>query len=209
MADVDDTHAPVPQHVDDAEQVFHLLLGQGGSGLVKDDDLGIVGNRLGDLHHLPLGNRQGAHDAVGVHVDLQFLEDPHGLLIHLALVHHDAAHQRVAAQPQVIHNAALERLVQFLVHHGHTVFQRFFTGLEVDLAALQLDGAAVFGIDAEQAFHQRGFARAVLPHQGMDGALADGKGNVVQGLDAGEGFGDVAHLEQNLFTHAYPSFSLK
>ena len=92
----------------------------------------------------------------------------------------------IAAQPQVVHDAAGEGLVQLLVHHGHAVFQRFLGVFEVDLLAVQNDGAVVLGIDAEQALHQGGLSRAVLAHQRVDGAGSDGKGYVVQRLDAGE-----------------------
>ena len=207
MADVDDADAAVPEHIDDAEQVFHFLLGQRGGRFIKDDDLGIVGNRLGNLHHLTLGNRKGAHDAVGVHVDLQFLEDLHGVLIHLVLIHHDAALEGVTAQPEVVHNTALEGLVQLLMHHGHAIFQCFLAVFKVDLTAFQLDGALVLGVDSEQAFHQGGFACAVFAHQRMDRSPADRERDMVQRLHARERFTDVCHLQQNFFTHAYSSFS--
>ena len=204
MGDVDDAAALVPQHVDDAEQMLHFRFRQRGGGLVEHDDLGIVGNRLGDLHHLPLGNRQSGHDGLGVNRDLQRIEDLFGLLCHDALAHHDAAHLGVAAQPQVILHAAGQRLVQLLMHHGHAVFQRILGALEVHFLAIQLDGARIPVIDTEQAFHQSGFARAVLTHQGMHGAGADGQVHIVQRLYAGEFLADASHLQQGRLVHNFP-----
>src|SRR5699024_783833 len=91
VADVDDAAALVFEHVDDAEQVLYLGLRQGGGRFVKNNDLGIVGYRLGDLDHLPLGDRQGGHDGLGVYADLQRIEDFLGARSHNALTYHDAA----------------------------------------------------------------------------------------------------------------------
>ncbi|MPN33430.1 hypothetical protein SDC9_180917 [bioreactor metagenome] len=58
MADVDDAAALVPQHVDDAEQMLDLVFSQRRGGLVEHDNFRLVRDRLGDLDHLPLRDRQ-------------------------------------------------------------------------------------------------------------------------------------------------------
>ena len=83
VGDVHNAAAAVAQHVDNLEKMLDLLLGQRGGGLVKDDDLGVEGNRLGDFHHLALRYGHGAHDGLGVDADVKLLEDLHGVLIHL------------------------------------------------------------------------------------------------------------------------------
>ena len=125
VADIDDAAALLPEHVDDTEQMLHLRLRQRGGGLVEHDDLGVVADRLGDLHHLPLGDRQRGHDGFGIDADVQLVEDLPCTSSHDALADHDARHLRVAAQPQVVHHAAGESLVQLLMHHCHAAFQRF------------------------------------------------------------------------------------
>ena len=210
MGDIDDGHAPGPEHIDDFEEVLHFLFRQGGGGLVEDDDLGVIGDSLGDLHHLPLGHGHGAHDPVGIYLNAQLVEHLDGVLVHLALVDHQAAHLGIAAQPQVVHDRALQSLIQLLVHHGHTVFQGFLTAFEIDLLAVQEDLPAVLGVDAEEALHQRGFARAVLAHQRMDRAPFHCQRDMIQGFDAGEGFRDVLHLQQDILLHIFlSSFSKK
>lgn len=96
VGDVDDGHAPVPEHVDDAEQVFHFLFGQGRGRFVEYDDLGVEGDRLGDFHHLSGSHRHGAHDLLRVHIDFQFPEDRLGVLQHFLFIH-DAKLRGVAA----------------------------------------------------------------------------------------------------------------
>ena len=203
VRDVDDAAPLFAQHVDDAEQVLHLRLGERGGGLVEHDDLGIVGHRLCDLHQLPLGHRQGGHHRFGIHLHLQGVEDAPGFHRHLLFVHHHARHLGVAAQPQVVFHRAGECLVQLLVHHGHAVFQRLLGASEVDLPAVEHDGALVAVVDAEQAFHQGGFARTVLPHQGVHGAGPDREIHFIQRFYAGKGFADAAHFQQDRLLHIH------
>ncbi len=118
-------------------------------GSSKTMHLGIVGNRLGDLDHLPLGNRQGGHDGLGVDADLQRVKNLFGACGHDAFADHDAADLGVPAQPQVVLHRAGQGLVEFLVHHCHTVFQGFFGAFEIDWFAVQRDVAAVLVINAE------------------------------------------------------------
>ena len=60
---------------------------EGGRGLVHDDDSGTVGDRLGNLHGLYLGNREVSHQAPGIDIQIQILKEllgplSHGLVIH-------------------------------------------------------------------------------------------------------------------------------
>ena len=205
MADVDDAAALFLQHIDDTEQVLYLGLGQRRGGLVKNDDLGVIADRLGDLHHLPLGNGQGGHDRLGVNRHIQSVKNLAGTLGHRALADHDATHLGIATQPQVVLHGASQGLVQLLMDHGHTVFQGFLGTFKVDLLAVQSDGAGIPIIDPEQALHQGGLSSAVLSHQSMDCACPDGEIDVIQGLDAGELLADPLHFQQNWMIHEYSS----
>jgi hypothetical protein len=65
--------------------------------------------------------------------------------------------------------------------------------------AVQQHLAAVLAVDTGQDLHQRGLARAVLAHQGMDLAGAQVELHPVQRLDAGEGLAEV--LDRNQGCH--------
>ena len=141
-------------------------------------------------------------------MDLQLIEDLLGALAHGPFADHDAAHLGVTAQPEVVGDGAGQGLVELLMHHGNAVFHGLLGAFEVDFLPLQGDGAAVLGIDAEEALHQRGFARAVLSHQGVDGAGPDGQGDIVQGFDAGKRLADVSHFQQCRLIHiVFSSFT--
>ncbi len=84
VGDIDDADALFRQPLHDAEQVLHLVFRQGGGGLVQHQDLRVVGDGLGDLHHLAAGNGQRADPRARIDVDLQILENRTGFLIHPA-----------------------------------------------------------------------------------------------------------------------------
>ena len=201
MGNVNDAHALIPEHVDDPEQVLYFFFRQGGSGLVEYQHLGIIGNGLGDLHHLPLGNGHGTHDPPGVNVDFQFLKHLHGVLVHLLLVNHDPGNGGIPAQPDVVHNRALQGLVQLLVYHGHAIVQGFPAALKVHFLTVQEDMTVVLFVNAEQALHKGGLSRAVFTHQSVDGSLFYFQGNMVQCFNARESLGDILHSQKNRFLH--------
>jgi hypothetical protein len=58
VGDVDDCGALSPELVDLGEEDFDFLGGDGGRRLVHDHDVGLLGNRLHDLEHLNVGDRQ-------------------------------------------------------------------------------------------------------------------------------------------------------
>ena len=198
MRDIDNAAAAVPEHIDDLEQVLHLGLRQGGGGLVKYDHLGVEGDGLGNLHHLPLGHGHGAHNRFRIDADAQVVEDLHGGIVHFLFTGEGACHGE-AAKPHIVHDVALQRLVQFLVYHGNAVLQGFLGVLEVDLLALQIDVTGILGVNAKEAFHQSGLTGAVFAHQGMDRTGPHGQIDTVQSLDTGEFLGNALHAQQDGF----------
>ena len=196
VGNINDAAAAVPQHIDDAEQVLHFLLSKRGGGLVEHDDVGMVRDSFGNLHHLALGHGHRAHNGARVHMDAQIIKNRRRISEHL-FFGREGPHRGIAAEPDIVHNIALECLVQLLMHHGDAVFQRLFRGFEADFLPIQQDLPAVLAVNAEQALHQGGLARPVFPHQRMHRAALYRQRNIVERLDAGEGLADIFHFEQN------------
>ena len=208
MRNINDAHAPVAEHVDNSEQMLDLVLRKRGGRLVKYDDLRTIGDRLRDLDHLTLRNGHRAHDPVRIDIDAQLVEYFHGLPVHFGLVDHQSEMLRVTPQPDIIHNRALQSLIQLLMDHGHAIVQRLSAVFEVDFFAFQEDGSTVLVINAEQALHQRGFACAVFSHQSMDGSPFQRQRNMIERLDAREGLRDIRHLQQDILIHIHFMSSL-
>ncbi len=56
MTDIDDGFALRAQVTNDGEKMRHFAFGQRGSRLIHNHDIGVPGDRFGDLHHLLRGD---------------------------------------------------------------------------------------------------------------------------------------------------------
>ena len=192
MRNVDDAKTAIAEHVDDAEQMLHLFLRQRRRRLIKYNNFRVIGNRLRNFHHLTLRNRHCAHDPVRIDVNAELFEDFNGIVVHFLFVDHETGCFRVPAQPEVVHDRALERLIELLVHHGDTVFQRVLRPGEADLLAVQKDFSLILLISPEQALHHRGLAGTVLAHQSHDRAALHIQIDVIQHPVPAEGLAHAA-----------------
>ena len=200
VGDVDDGDPEVGQALDHPVQVRHLAFRNGRGGFVHDDDLRVVADGLGNLDHLLFRHRQVLHPGPRVDVDLPLVEEFTGLAEHGGGAEQPQTAARLAAQPDVLRHHHLGDGGQLLVDHRDAVLQAVLGVLEVHLLTGQLHRAGVRLVHADQAFHQRGLARAVLSHQGVHRAAADVQVDLVKRHDSREGLADVAH-PQNYLLH--------
>ena len=197
--------ALIAQAAHDAEQVLDLLAGQRRRRLVEHEDLCVIGDCLRDLKHLALGNGHGADDRLRVDLNFQIVQNSLGVVVHFFVVDQSGL-QREPAQPHIFHDAAVEHLIELLMHHGYAVIEGVARAGEIDLLAVHPDGARVLFIDTEQALHERRFTGAVLAHEGVDGAGTQLELGMVQRLDARELLFDIKHFEQVVFFQVYHQF---
>ena len=196
VRDVDDAQLLLAQIADDLEQLLDLRLGQRGGGLVEDDDLGLVGDGLGDLAHLLLADGQVAHLLGGIDLDAQLLEELLGLLVHLRVVDEAALHE-LAADEDVLRNGQVVHHVQLLVNDDDARLLGLLRAVELNFLALVGDGAGILGVDAREHLHQRGLAGAVLAHQRVYFAPANLQIDVIQRVHAREGFVNSFHRQND------------
>ena len=199
MRDVNNGAPLVPQLVDDAEQAVHLVLGQRRGGFVHNNDFRVIGDRFRDLDELQVGRRQRTREHGRVNVQIELLKQLFGLFVHGAVADGHALF-REAAQPDILHDRPEPDGVQLLMDHGYAQIERLLGGVDDFTFSVQNDFAAVLMINTEQALHQRGFARAILAHQGVDSARAHLQGDVVEGFDARKYLADAVHF-QYVFAH--------
>ena len=185
--------------------MLDLLAGQRRRRLVEHEDLCVIGDCLRDLKHLALGNGHGADDRLRVDLNFQIVQNSLGVVVHFLVVDQSGL-QREPAQPHIFHDAAVEHLIELLMHHGYAVIEGVARAGEIDLLAVHPDGARVLFIDTEQALHERRFTGAVLAHEGVDGAGTQLELGMVQRLDARELLFDIEHFEQVVFFQVYHQF---
>ena len=184
------------QFVDNGKQMADFLFRQGGCRLIHNDDFSVVGKSLCDFNHLHFRHGQLCDFFARIDVDAQFVKNRFGIGIHFFLID-EQAFGRIPSQPQIVHYRTLLHQVQFLMYHRNTVFQSFFRTGKIHFAAEKTDTARIFGIDAEQAFEQGGFARPVFSHQRVHRMRLYLQIHAVQGFHAGKGFMHVGHGQQH------------
>ncbi len=194
VGDEDDGDAPRPEPVDQVGQHRHLLRGQGGRRLVHDEHLGIVAERLGNLHHLLLGHGKRAQHGRRADQALRFQPLQHGarVLFQLAVVD-DAEAVRFAPQEDVLHHRALRQQVKLLIDDADAGVLRLRRVVEDDRRAVEQDGPAVRPIGPGQHLHQRALARAVLADDGVNFAGIERHRHVVERQHTGELLADALH----------------
>ena len=205
VRDKQDGHALGLQAPDGFHQLCDLLFAQRGGGFVHDDQLGVQGNSLGDLHHLLLADAQLA--AFHFYIDLgvtQSLEGLGGLPVHSGIVQkqtlfHGAPHENIIRNRQLLDN------VQLLVHTGDSRLPGLNRVLENDLLAVNKDVSLLRSMDAGEHLDQGGFACAVFSDQTVDLTGSDANGHIFQCDDTRKTLGNIFQFD-DILAHGITSF---
>ncbi len=197
MADVDAGHAGGLELEQQAHEARGVGLGEGGGGLVQDEDPRLLGQRLADLHQLLLADAELLDRARGVHLETHELQRGLRVLAHHVPADEAGAHG-LAAEGEVLHHRQLGHQGQLLGDERDAVMLGVPEGLEAHRRPVQEDLASISppGVDAAERLDERALARAVLAAEDVDLALLQRERHAVQGAHAREVLGDVAELEQ-------------
>ncbi len=190
------------------EQLLGIGLVERRRRLVEDQQLDVLGQRLGDLDELLLADPEPVDLRVGRLVEADLLEQPDRLLMGQAPVD-DAACRLLVGQEDVLGDRQLRDQRQLLVDDDDALLLAVLDPTEVALLALVEELAVVrpVRVDAGHDLHQGGLAGTVLADQRVDLARANGEAHVLERLDARELLRDVAHLEQHVAQANRPSLS--
>ena len=165
--------------------------------------------RLGNLHHLLLGQRQAIEPRRGGNVEAEPLEQRPGVGVDgPAVDQREPPESRFASEEDVGCDVEVVEDVQLLVDERHAEPHRIRDVGDADRLAVEEDGALVRLVDAPEDLHQGGLARAVLPAEGHHLAPADLQIDPIQGHHAGESLGDSPHGQQRRTAH-FPVSSFK
>ena len=75
---------------------------------------------------------------------------------------------RFLAEKQVFRHRHIGNRIQLLVDNGDAIFAGIPGRANINLLPVDKNNAAIALLVTGEDLHQRGFARAVFPHQGMD-----------------------------------------
>ena len=198
MGDVDDGNALLLQAADMSKQQLHFPVGDGGSGLIHDDNLGVDGDRLDDLDELALGNCQVPQRLLGRDVQSALLNQLLSLF-NLGLFVHQTVLAQFPSYEDVFVYGHIQDGIELLVDHGHAHVHGFLgVGNHIGLAIKQDLTTGIPGVNPHQDFHQGRFTGSVFSHQRMDLSRPYLQLDMVQRLDAWEGFADILHFQDIL-----------
>ena len=147
MGDVNDPRSLCTQIPDDFEKFFDFGLTQGRRRFIKDNHLGVCGNRFGNFHHLLLTDRQVSDLGTGFDVYIQLFKECRRILFHLSVIDKEAVHpllpdKKILCNRQVIHH------VQFLVNDGNPRLFRLGNGFVFHLFSFELNGTLILCVDS-------------------------------------------------------------
>ena len=205
MGDVDDTNAGFLQPVDEGKQIIDLGICQNRGGLVQNQDLGVViRERLSDLNHLLLRNRQGSDLCLGVDGQVEAVQQLLGTTVLVSLVQEESL-GGLTADEDIVCNGQVLHQVQLLVNNANAFVLCILGSIDFDLLTEIFNGTAVLGVDTGQNLHQCGLTGAVFADQTHDFTAADLKLSIIQRVNTGEVFLNALHL-QNCFAHSNITF---
>ena len=172
------------------EELVDLLRHQHRRGLVEDEGLGTAVEHLEDLDPLAVAHAEVLDELVGVDVEAVVVGDAVDLGAGLVA---DAV-QLLGAQDDVLEDGEVVGQHEVLEHHADPGLDGVRGRVQAHHLAVDRDGALVGTLDAVEDLHQGRLAGAVLAHDRVDGATADGEGDVLVGDDAREAFRDALEL---------------
>src|SRR5438552_5845160 len=91
VGDIDDRGAAFAQSANDGEQLLALVPVEGRGGFVHDENIGVTGQSLGRLDHLPLGWAQTIDQRSNIDTLIQLPEHLARLTRHAPIVEHSDA----------------------------------------------------------------------------------------------------------------------
>ena len=127
MGNVYYSAALIAQHIYYSEEMRHLILGQGRRRLIENYNLSIIRNRFRNFDHLPLRHRHFTHHGSRVDIDPEFIENLLCRIVHLSFAcdRKPLCNRRKTAEPHIVHDVALQCLIELLMHHRNAVFECF------------------------------------------------------------------------------------
>ncbi|ABB10162.1 hypothetical protein Bcep18194_B0045 [Burkholderia lata] len=195
VRDVDDRAALRTQRPDDPEQLRGLARGQRTRRFVERDHARIAHQRLADLDHLALADRQILHRDARIDVLAEPLQRIERTRRERALVDH-AEPARQLPEHQVFGDRQLGHQMQLLVDDRDAGLERRARRREALRGAVQRQRAGLRLVHARQHLQQRRLPRAVLAHQPVHLARAHRQRHGIERAHARERHRDPVEREQ-------------
>ena len=187
VRDVDDGDPLVLEFPNVIEQPFDLEIRNRSGGFVHHEDACVLGQRLGDLDHLPLCDTElpGLRPRIERHT--QRIQQNPSPGMHPPMIQHSRPPtSELPAQKDVLSYVEVGNEEKFLEDNGNAQPACIRRRMDQDRHIIDEKLAAIGTMCPTQNLDQRRLAGAVGPEQHVHFAGMDGKGNIVEGPDTGE-----------------------
>ena len=202
MGDVEHGEALPLEIGHDLEEHLRLVGRERAGGLVQNQEARVLRQRLGDFHLLLLGDVDVAHQRGGIHVlQAHLIQQRAAVGVELLPVDQAEPALGLARLEDVLRHGQRVGQGQLLVDHGDSQRAGLDGRVGRNLLAVEDDLAGGGLVHAGEYVHQRGLARAVFAHDGVDLALAHVKVHIVERLYAGEFLANMGNTANYLFAH--------
>ena len=115
---------------------------------------------------------------------------------------------RVMSEPNVFGDGHVGNQVELLIDNGDTAIQRVNRASEIAALAIDFQAPLVRAMDSAEDLEEGALTGSVLATQGMNGAAANVKRDVLKGLHTAKALGDAANGQQITSETLRPSPSL-
>ena len=194
MRDQDDRRARPGEPADDLVQPDRVRAGQGGRGLVHDDQPGVARQRPQDLDLLLVGGPQAAGGSVTVELEAHRAGE-FGVTAPQRGPAQEAGPARLGAEEDVLRDRQRGHERQFLGDEHDPARDRLPGRVEAHRLAAEQHLPAIGRDDPGNDLPQGGLARAVLTDEGVDRPPGDLEADRLQGARRAEGLADVPQLD--------------
>src|SRR5450759_1414172 len=198
MLDHEERH---PAPIDREDQLHRLLdlgLIEAGHDLVEKEELGVHGERLGELETLEVGNRQLRGRPVPHVRDADALENLVGRVTRLRRAAARAARAEHRARRDVLAHGELPERLDDLERTGHAEASDAVARRLRDVLPVEDDRSRPRLVQAGPAAHERRLPRSVRADDTEDLALPDREVDAVDGGEPAELLRDPAGLEDGV-----------
>lgn len=164
-------------------RLSHSSVGERGGRLVEDDEAGAEGERLEDLHHLPLGHAQFPDHRPGRQVDADFVHQRRHLAAERTVIHEAQTVFFVPPDVDVFLDRHQPHLHRLLIDGADPPVVGGVGGELLHQPAFEEHLPAGRRLDPRENPDQGGFPRAVLPDQRVDQPRLKREIHLRKGLD--------------------------
>ncbi len=195
VRDVDDGEAVLAQPLQHLEDAGDVGGGERGGRLVEDQQPGMAGQRLGDLHHLAARQRQACDRRRRVDVLRTGPRQRFGGDAALGAAVDESPFARRVDDADIVGDAQMRHQRQFLEDRGDAGGGGIARMREPRLAAVEDHLPLIRLNNPGEDLDQRRLSRAVLTEHGMDASGMAGEIHLAQRLHAAETLRDSGHRQ--------------